>query len=80
MNERRECLSFCLWESKEQARRASSGLLHRAASGIVAMMYQSHILKRFELMKVSKTKGNLVFRPLEEVTFCQAIRALGQPT
>ena len=36
MNERRECLSFCLWESREQARRASAGASHRAASGIVA--------------------------------------------
>jgi hypothetical protein len=80
MNERRECLSFCLWESREQARRASAGTSHRAASGIVAKMYQSHILERYELMKVSKTKGNLVFRPLEEVASCQGIGALGQPT
>jgi hypothetical protein len=80
MNERRECLSFCLWESREQARRASRGSLHRAATGIVAETYESHILERYELMKVSKTKGSLVFRPLEGVMSCQGMGALGQPT
>jgi hypothetical protein len=80
MNERRECLSFCLWESREQARRASGGPLHRAATGIVAEMYQSHILERYELMKVGETKGNLVFRPLEGVASHQGRGSLGQST
>ena len=41
MNERRECLSFCLWESREQARRAAGGASHRAAAEITAEMYES---------------------------------------
>src|ERR671916_2935683 len=68
MNERRECLSFCLWESREQARRASGGPLHRAATGIAAEMYESFSLERYDLMKVGGTKGRLVFRPIEEST------------
>jgi hypothetical protein len=68
MNERRECLSFCLWESREQARRASGGPLHRAAMEIAAEMYESFSLERYDLMKVAGTKGRLVFRPIEEST------------
>jgi hypothetical protein len=68
MNERRESLSFCLWESREQARRASGGPLHRAATGIVGEMYESFSLERYELVKVGGTEGRLVFRPIEEST------------
>jgi hypothetical protein len=80
MNERRECLSFCLWESREQARRASSGSLHRAATGIVAETYESYNLERYEVMKVKGAKGSLVFRPLEGVTSCPGTGEPGQPT
>jgi len=80
MTERRECLSFCLWESREQARRASGGPLHRAATGIVAETYESYSLERYELMKVGEAKGSLIFRPLEGVASCQGTDAPGQPT
>jgi predicted methyltransferase MtxX (methanogen marker protein 4) len=80
MNERRECLSFCLWESREQARRASSGSLHRAATGIVAEMYESYSLERYEVMKVEGTKGRLVFRPIEGVSSRQDTGEPGQPS
>jgi hypothetical protein len=80
MNERRECLSFCLWESREQARRASGGSLHRAATGIVVETYESYSLERYELMKVRETKGSLVFRPLEGVASYHGRGEPGQPT
>ena len=80
MNARRECLSFCLWESREQARRASSGSLHRAATGIVAETYESYTLERYEVMKVKGAKGSLVLRPLEGVTSCPGTGEPGQPT
>ena len=80
MNERRECLSFCLWESREQALRASGGPLHRAATGIVAETYESYSLQRYELIKGGGTKGSLIFRPLEGVASCQGTGAPGQPT
>jgi hypothetical protein len=65
MNERRECLSFCLWESREQARRAADGASHRKAAAITAKMYEGYTLERYDLIK---QKGRLVFRRLEEAT------------
>ena len=64
MNERRECLSFCLWESREQARRAAGGASHRAAAEITAEMYESYVLERYDLAR--EETGDLVFRRLEE--------------
>jgi hypothetical protein len=80
MNERRECLSFCLWESREQARRGSAGASHRTASGIVAQTYEAHSLERYYLIKVGEAKERLEFRSLEEGVSHQGIGALGQPT
>jgi hypothetical protein len=67
INERRESLSFCLWEDGEQARRASGGSSHQAAMGIVIEMYDSYILERYDLVKVGGTKCSFVFRPREGV-------------
>src|SRR5918998_5116499 len=61
INERRECLSFCLWESREQARRAASGASHREAATITAEMYESYTIERYDLIKQG-TQENLVFR------------------
>ena len=81
MNERRECLSFCLWESREQARRASSNPLHRAATGIAAEMYESFSLERYDVMKVGgRRRERLVFRPIEDVLSRQDTGEPGQPT
>ena len=80
MNESRECLSFCLWESREQARRASSSPLHRAAMGIAAEMYESYSLERYDLVKVGGPKGSFDFRPLEEVSLRQDTGEPGHPT
>jgi hypothetical protein len=80
MNERRECLSFCLWESREQARRASGSSLHRAATGIVAEMYESYSLERYDLVKVGGTKGRLVFRSLGGAVSGQGTGVPGHPT
>ena len=80
MNERRECLSFCLWESREQARRASGGPLHRAATVIAAEMYESFSLERYDLVKVGGRRGRLVFRPLGGASSHQNTGVPGQPT
>ena len=66
MNERRECLSFCLWESREQARLAAGGASHQSAAQITAAMYESYRLYRYELIKVEGGERNLVFQPLGE--------------
>jgi hypothetical protein len=60
MNKRRECLSFCLWEDREQARRAPGGASHRTAAAITADMYESYVLERYDLIK--EASGDLVFR------------------
>lgn len=65
VNERRECLSFCLWESREQARRAAAATPHREAAAITAQMYKSYTLERYDLIKQG-AEGGLIFRRLEE--------------
>jgi hypothetical protein len=66
MNERRECLSFCLWESRQQAHRAAGGASHTAATRVTAKMYESYSLERYDVMKTADKKGDLVFRRIEE--------------
>ena len=63
MNERRECLSFCLWESREQAVAASGGASHRTAAQVTAEMYESYTLERYEL--TMDDTGDLAFRRLD---------------
>jgi len=61
-NEGGECLSFCLWETREQARQAADGASHRSAAGVSAQMYLSYSLKRYWIRKVGET---LVFEPIQ---------------
>jgi hypothetical protein len=61
-NERGECLSFCLWETREQARRAADAESHRSAAGVSAQMYLSYSLKRYWTRKVGE---KLVFEPIQ---------------
>ena len=63
MNERRECLSFCLWESREQARAAAGGASHGKAAQVTAAMYESYRLYRYNLVR---NGGDLTFEPLGE--------------
>src|SRR5215211_6197340 len=79
-NERGESLSFCLWESREQARRASGGPSHQAAMGMVSLMYESYSLERYDLLKVGGTKGSLGFRAREGVSLRQDTGEPSQPT
>src|SRR5215210_7767420 len=51
MNARRQCLSFCLWESREKARRASGGTSHRTAAAAAVDLYESYVLERYDLVK-----------------------------
>jgi hypothetical protein len=64
MNERRECLSFCLWESREKALEAAGGASHRTAASVTAQMYESYTLERYELVKGAR---GLIFRRLDGV-------------
>ena len=66
MNQRRECLSFCLWESRQQAQRASARPSHAAATRLTAQMYESYYLERYEVIKSGDEKEVIVFRRVEE--------------
>src|SRR5918998_1985168 len=48
-NDRNECLSFCLWETRDQARNAAGAASHRSATDITARMYLSYVLDRYWL-------------------------------
>jgi hypothetical protein len=53
-NEQDECLSFCLWETRKQARHAADATSHRSATEISAQMYLSYSLERFWIRKVGE--------------------------
>jgi hypothetical protein len=57
-NERDECLSFCLWETREQARRAADAASHHSAAAVSAQMYLSYVLERYWLTNL---EDELVF-------------------
>ena len=65
-NERGECLSFCLWETREQAIEAAGSTSHRSAAAISAQMYESFVLDRYWMEKVVSRRGErLSFTPIQ---------------
>ena len=60
-NEWGECLSFCLWETREQARQAADAASHRSAVGTTAQMYLSYSLERYWIQKSGE---ELAFEPI----------------
>lgn len=50
-NARHECLSFCLWESRQHAREAATGPRHLEAVALVERMYQSYVLEFYRVRK-----------------------------
>lgn len=64
-NGRGECLSFCLWGSREQAGKAAGGASHLDAAGITAQMYEYYVLDRYWVKRVETARGErLVFEPI----------------
>jgi hypothetical protein len=64
-DERRACLSFCLWETREQAIEAAGAASHRSATRISAQMYESYMLDRYWLKKIDTAWGErLIFEPI----------------
>lgn len=59
-NNRRECLSFCLWESREHALKAAGLSAHRAAASISDEMYESYKLERYEVTRDATPGGEAV--------------------
>ena len=66
MNERRECLSFCLWETREQAIKAAGADSHQSAADLSVRMYESYVLDRYWLKRVVTERGDrLVFERIQ---------------
>src|SRR5688572_1284255 len=65
-NERGECLSFCLWETREQAIEAAGAASHQSAAEISVRMYESYVLDRYWLKKVVTTQGEKLIFELSE--------------
>ena len=64
-NERGECLSFCLWETREQAIEAAGAAAHQSAAEISVRMYESYVLDRYWLKKVVRAREEtLIFEPI----------------
>jgi hypothetical protein len=64
-NEERECLSFCLWETRRQAIEAAGASSHRSAADISVRMYESYVLDRYWLKKVlTAWEERLIFEPI----------------
>ena len=65
-NERRECMSFCLWETREQAIEAVGAPSHQTAAAISGRMYESYVLERYWLKKVlTEREERLIFEPIQ---------------
>src|SRR5215207_1900653 len=64
-NERGECLSFCLWETREQAIEAAGAVAHQSAAEISVRMYESYVLDRYWLKKVVRAREErLIFEAI----------------
>jgi hypothetical protein len=64
-NELGECLSFCLWETREQAIEAAGAAAHQSAAEISVRMYESYELDRYWLKKVvTAWEERLIFEPI----------------
>ena len=64
LNERLECLSFCLWDTREHAREAAHRAAHVEAVGLIHEMYATYEL---EFLSVTKQAGSarLAFEPYD---------------
>ena len=58
LTERRECLSFCLWNSREDARAASGLPAHKQAVTLIREAYERYTL---EFFRVTKRRGDDAF-------------------
>jgi len=56
-NEHCECLSFCIWASRQEASRAARLPLHREAMMMVDEKYEWYALERYVLRKVRGRRG-----------------------
>jgi hypothetical protein len=58
------CMSFCLWNSRVEARSAAGRAGHREAVSIIGETYAQYILE-FHRVRRSKTQATLEFEPYD---------------
>ena len=64
-NERRECLSFCLWDSRAEARAAAGRPAHIEAAALTHEAYAEYTL---EFLRVRRLEaGTFSFEPYDAV-------------
>jgi hypothetical protein len=63
-NERGECLSFCIWESRQAARASAGGPAHVIAAAVAHEMYASY---RLDFVRLTKRAGarDFEFEPFD---------------
>jgi hypothetical protein len=57
------CLSFCLWQSRAEARSAAAGAAHREAVTLLHEMYESYALEFHRVWR--EAGGPLMFEPYD---------------
>lgn len=77
-NARRECLSFCLWDSRREAREAAGQRDHVAAISLIAETYERYTL---EFLRVTKRAGEawFTFAPYDRPNLGQPVPARWAP-
>ena len=61
------CLSFCLWDSRAQARSASGLPGHREAVTLIGEMYARYTLEFMRVRHADGPAGHLTFEPYDSV-------------
>ena len=60
LNERLECLSFCLWDNRDKAREAAVRPLHVSATKIAGDTYSSYVLERYDVSVSCSAEGRRI--------------------
>ena len=63
-NERGECLSFCIWQSRQAARASAGGPQHVIAAAVAREMYETYRLDFVRLIKRAGTR-DFAFEPFD---------------
>jgi heme-degrading monooxygenase HmoA len=66
LNQARECMSFCLWTSREEARAAAKHPPHIEAVSLIREMYERYTLEFWRVLKQPGTTS-FVFEPYDLV-------------
>ncbi len=63
----RSCLSFCVWNSRAEARAAAARPAHRDAVALITEMYEAYLLEFLRVRKVDAA-ASLEFEPYDAAT------------